>query len=366
MVTTIDIKQVIHMKEGTDETSYAKTSYIQKQVLSLTKHIKEKAMKEFYCKNQPATLCIADMGCSSANSLNVVFDLIVIVDKARRELGKGPQDYQIYLNDLPGNDFNTIFRSLGSFKDMLKQHLGDDFGRCYINGVPGTFYGRLFPENHLQFVHSSYSLQWLSQVPEDIMDNKGNIYIAKTSPSNVLEAYYKQFQKDFSMFLQCRSEEVVEGGIMVLTILGRKSSELYSKESSHMFDLLATALKDMVSEGFIDEDKLNTSNIPNYTPSEAELRFLVEKEGSFVVNQIHISEVNWEADDNCENSSKAASSHYDFVKCMRSVTEPLLINHFGESIIEELFLRYTELVRVSMAKEKSVFINITLWLTRKG
>lgn len=34
------------------------------------------------------------------------------------------------------------------------------------------------------------------QVPADIEDNKENIYIARTSPSNVLRAYNKHFEKE--------------------------------------------------------------------------------------------------------------------------------------------------------------------------
>ncbi|KAL2897923.1 Salicylate carboxymethyltransferase, partial [Bienertia sinuspersici] len=98
------------------------------------------------------------------NTLSLIYDFIKVIEIDRRELGNGPQEYQVYLNDLPGNDFNAIFRSLGSFDDMLKQQMGDDYGHCFVKGVPGSFYGRLFPSKHLHFVHSSYSLHWLSQV----------------------------------------------------------------------------------------------------------------------------------------------------------------------------------------------------------
>ncbi|XP_057517746.1 S-adenosyl-L-methionine:benzoic acid/salicylic acid carboxyl methyltransferase 1-like [Amaranthus tricolor] len=361
---TIQLKQVLRMKEGTDETSYVKTSYIQKQVLSLTKPIKEKAITELYYKARPASLCIADLGCSSAelNTLGVVSELIQTIEKARREVGNNgyQQEYQVYLNDLPGNDFNTIFRSLPMFEDKLKKLMGQNFGYCFINGVPGSFYGRLFPANHLHFVHSSYSLMWLSQVPEGIEDNKRNIYIGKTSPPNVVKAYYEQFEKDFSTFLRCRSEEVVGGGMMVLTILGRRSNEPYSKESCYEWDLLATVLNDMVFEGLIEEEKLNTFNIPQYTPSAAEVNRIVEKEGSFTLNHVDVSEVNW------NSSEQHKRNHYDFARCMRSVAEPLLINHFDEHILEDLFNRYKDIVRVSMAKENNVFINVTVSLTRNG
>ncbi|KNA17621.1 hypothetical protein SOVF_078430 [Spinacia oleracea] len=367
-----EVKQVLRMKEGTDETSYVKTSYIQRQVLSLTKSLKEKAIMEIYCKEQPTTLCIADLGCSSAepNTLGVVSELIDAIEKARREIGNGHQEYQVYLNDLPWNDFNTIFRSLGSFEDNLKKQVGNNFGHCFVNGVPGSFYGRLFPTKHLHFVHSSYSLMWLSQVPEGIEDNRGNIYIASTSPQKVVKAYYDQFEKDFLMFLRSRSQEVVPRGVMVLTILGRKSFDRYSKESCLEWELLATALNDMVFEGFIEESKLHTFNIPQYTPSAEEISFIMEKEGSFNLNQVHISEIGWEANEHYNNNNindpSSTFDHFDFVKCMRSVAEPLLVSHFGETIIEELFKRYMEIVKVSMEKEKNVFINVTVSLTRKG
>ncbi|KHN00521.1 Salicylate O-methyltransferase [Glycine soja] len=81
----------------------------------------------------------------------------------------------------------------------------------------------------MHFVHFSSSLHWLSKVPEGIDNNKGNIYIGSTSPSNVPRAYYEQFQKDFSVFLKCRAEEIVEGGRMVLTVMGRRSGDPSSK-----------------------------------------------------------------------------------------------------------------------------------------
>ncbi|XP_021749205.1 salicylate carboxymethyltransferase-like [Chenopodium quinoa] len=367
MVMATELKQVFRMNEGTDDTSYAKTSYIQKQVLTLTKPLKEQAIRKSYCKNLPKTMCIADLGCSSAelNTLSLITELIDTVEKARRKLGNEPQEYQVYLNDLPGNDFNTIFRSLGNFEDMLKKKTGDEFGQCFVSGVPGSFYGRLFPSNHLHFVHSSYSVHWLSQIPKGIENNKGNVYISKTSPSNVAKAYSDQFENDFSTFLSRRSEEVVVGGMMVLTMLGRKTEELYSKESCYMYDLLATALNSMVFEGLIDEEKLNTYNIPQYPPSAKELSNLVEKEGSFSFDQVHVCDVSWEANE-CYKYSSKDSDHYDFYKCMRSVVEPLLTSHFGEAIIEEIFKRYKVLIQNAMALENNVFINVTISLTRKG
>ena len=65
---------------------------------------------------------------------------------------------------------------------------------------------------------------------------------------NVLKAYYKQFQIDFSLFLKCRAEEIVEGGCMIITFVGRKSDNPTSKECCYIWELMAMALNDMVLE----------------------------------------------------------------------------------------------------------------------
>ena len=72
--------------------------------------------------------------------------------------------------------------------------------------------------------------------------------MASTSPPSVLKAYYEQFQRDFSMFLKCRAEELVAGGGMVLTILGRRNEDPSSEECCYIWELMAMALNEMVSE----------------------------------------------------------------------------------------------------------------------
>lgn len=69
----------------------------------------------------------------------------------------------------------------------------------------------------------------------------------------MIKGYLKQFEKDFSTFLSCRAEELVTGGRMVLTILGRKSEDPCSKDGCYIWELLAMALNDMVSEVFFSQ-----------------------------------------------------------------------------------------------------------------
>ncbi|KAL5122644.1 Salicylate carboxymethyltransferase [Glycine soja] len=341
------VLQVLHMNGGVGDASYANNSFVQQKAICLSKPIREEAITGLYCNTVPRSLAIADLGCSyGPNTLSVVSEFIKTVEKLCRKLNHKSPEYKVFLNDLPGNDFNNIFMSLDNFKEKLCDEIETGVGPCYFFGVPGSFYSRVFPNQSLNFVHSSYSLQWLSKVPEGVNKNRGNIYIGSTSPSNVARAYYEQFQRDFCVFLKCRAEELVEGGRMVLTILGRRSDAENPaiKEGGYIiWELMATALNDMVMQGIIKEEQLDTFNIPQYTPSPSEVELEVLKEGSFAINRLELAEVNWNPLDDLnaldfesERSESLRDNGYSLAQCMRSVAEPMLVNQFGEDIIEEI------------------------------
>ncbi|MED6181197.1 S-adenosyl-L-methionine:benzoic acid/salicylic acid carboxyl methyltransferase 3 [Stylosanthes scabra] len=354
------------MNGGDGETSYARNSFLQRKVICLTKSIREEAIRKVYCSKTPRSLVIADLGCSSGpNTFLVVSEVIMAVEKLCRELKHDDEspEYQVLMNDLPGNDFNSIFMSLDLFLEQLSREVEGGIGPCYVSGVPGSFYGRIFPTNTLHFVHSSYSLMWLSQVPEGVENNKGNIYMSSTSPLNVFEAYYEQFQRDFSSFLKCRAQEVVEGGCMVLTFLGRRSDDPSSKECCYIWQLLAMALNEMVAEGIIKEEEMDRFNIPQYTPSPWEVKSEVMKEGSFNIDRLEVSEVHWNPFN--DDESYSGDGGYHVAKLMRPVAEPLLASHFGEAIIEEAFCRYERILTSIMSKEtRTMFINVSVSMTR--
>ncbi|KAM7524132.1 hypothetical protein LguiA_014034 [Lonicera macranthoides] len=364
----MEVVEVLHMNGGIGDSSYANNSLVQQKVISITKPITEQAITKLYCSTFPDNLRIADLGCSSGpNTFLVVSELIRTVDTICKKMGRNESpEFQVYFNDLPGNDFNNIFRLLPRLQENLKKQMGAGFGPCFFAGVPGSFYERLFATNSVHFIHSSYSLQWLSKVPELVEINKGNIYMASTSPPSVLKAYYEQFQRDFSQFLEYRAQEMVSGGRMVLTFLGRKSEDPTSKECCYIWELMAMVLNEMVLEGLIEEEKLDAFNIPQYTPSPAEVKFEVQKEGSFSIDRIEVSKVNWNAyvDNEYDPSDVLKERGYNVAKCMRAVAEPLLVNQFGEGIIDEVFRRYKVIVANCMAQEETNFFNVTVSMTK--
>ncbi|KAJ4963173.1 hypothetical protein NE237_023112 [Protea cynaroides] len=348
----MEVQQVLHMNGGTGETSYAMNSGSQSRIISMAKPIIKKAILDLYCTTFPKTIRIADLGCSSGpNTLLVVSEIMNIIDEGSHQLGCSPPEFHIFLNDLPENDFNTVFRSLPAFHDKRRKDKGENHGPCFIAGVPGSFYGRLFPSRSLHFVHSSSSLHWLSQVPPGLNGdvNKGKIYISKTSPAAVQEAYLAQFQRNFSLFLKSRSEELVPNGRIVFTVLGRTTANPSSGDSCILWDLLAQSFTDLVSEGFIEEEKLNSFNAPFYAPSSEEIVSEILKDGCFSIDCLEVIALDWNGgfsnvDDYFQKPS-SSNSHFHMANAIRAVAESMLQNHFGEQVMDPLFQRFGELLR---------------------
>ncbi|MFS7915580.1 putative theobromine synthase [Helianthus anomalus] len=178
---------ILHMNSGSGDSSYANNS--------LFTGMANKDILSDHC------FMVADLGCSSGmNTLSLASNIIDIVHEVCQENNRKTPQFQVYLNDLFGNDFNNVFKLLPNFYKTLRKCKGEQIGPCFVSVVPGSFYGRLFPEESLHLIHSSYSVHWLSQVPEGLENNKQNIYIAKTSPLDVLQAYGKQFKPILQSF----------------------------------------------------------------------------------------------------------------------------------------------------------------------
>jgi anthranilate O-methyltransferase len=259
----MNVERDLHMTRGDGEHSYASNSRAQEKSILKTRPVLHKAVAAAHAlllsSGPGGAMVVADLGCSSGpNTLLVVSDVIKAVADCRHELATGsqPQEHvQFFLNDLPGNDFNLVFQSLelirklAANKDRQEEPLLPPY---YVAGLPGSFYTRLFPDRCVHLFHSSYCLMWRSKVPDELAGgavlNEGHMYIWETTPPAVVALYRRQFQEDLSLFLTLRHTELVSGGHMVLTFLGRKSKDVLRGELSYTWGLLAQALQSLVKE----------------------------------------------------------------------------------------------------------------------
>ncbi|KAK8515624.1 hypothetical protein V6N13_139404 [Hibiscus sabdariffa] len=333
------------MNPGDKDISYANHSSVQKNILLKIRPFLEDTITDMLNKILPISFIkVADLGCASGpNTFFPTFEIVDTITRVCQQSNVDSPELQVFLNDLPHNDFNTIFRSIPSFHERLKKDKGDLMVPCFIVGVPGSFYERLFPTRSMHFVHSANCLHWLSKVPRGVENNKGNIYMSKSSSDDVFKAYSKQFQMDFSKFLRFRSEEVIEGGQMLLALLGRNITDPTNKDCFPIWDLLTKSLFDLVAKGLVQESDVDSFNIPFYTPCQKEVREIIEKEGSFNLERMEVFEENWDFEDNDYNTNfvfEKNRSGQNVAKTVRAVIESMLANHFGESIIDDLFTIY--------------------------
>ncbi|XP_038723813.1 S-adenosyl-L-methionine:benzoic acid/salicylic acid carboxyl methyltransferase 3-like [Tripterygium wilfordii] len=361
-----EMQQVLRMKGGTEDASYAKNSKIQAGFISGSKPVLLQALIDLCDANLSDCMVIADLGCSSGpNSLLPVSEIISIIYKRCSEKCRLQPEYMVFLNDLPANDFNTVFKSLIAFREKIKAQNGQDFGACYVAGVPGSFHGRLFPSKTLHFVHSSSSLHWLSQVPPELTDkenpliNKGKVCISKTSPPAVINAYRNQFLKDFSSFLKSRSEEVVSGGRMVFTFGGRITADPTLDESCLTWDYLGLAFQDLVSQGLIEEEKLDTYNTPFYAPYIDDVRAEIENEGSFALDKLVITTFPWDSYGGEKKNNRLATARAA-AKMMSAVNDSMITSHFGDGILDPLFERFIEIMAADTKEAEHVIPVVSL------
>ncbi|KAJ0240771.1 hypothetical protein HA466_0223520 [Hirschfeldia incana] len=226
--------------------------------------------------------------------------------------------------------------------------------------------GWLFPEKTIHFVYASYSLHWLSKIPPTLYDdqgksiNKGCVNICSSSPESVSKAYYSQFKEDFSIFLRFRSKEVVAGGRMVLIILGREGPDHVDRGNSFFWELFTRSIADLVAQGEIEEEKLDSYEMHFYAPSAAEIEGEVTQEGSFELMKLEMLEVEKEkSNEDGTSYGKAAA------KTVRAVQESMLSLHFGDEILDKLFDTYGRMVDEELAKEDIRPITFVVLLRRK-
>ncbi|KAG6487261.1 probable methyltransferase TCM_000336 [Zingiber officinale] len=352
----MDVESVLHMNGGLGETGYALNSSLQKKTLEVMKHIiVDSAVKTCVAKATRERFTIVDLGCSSGtNSLLLVGEIIRAIHERAQQWATPAPEFMVFLNDLPTNDFNSIFLTLPDFTNKLKLSVelqGGCAPSVCLSGLPGSFYGRLFPTNTLDFVCSFYSMHWLSQVPEGLVDgsgmsiNKGKTYICSTSPPAVLSAYFNQFRKDFSVFLKSRSAELQFGGRIGIAMLGRESEDHSDRSTAILWDVLDQSFAILASQEMIDEEKVNEYDVPFYAPSRKEIESEVLRDGSFTIESMENYELKTSTGDPKEDARITSMA-------IRAIQESMISHHFGEEILDSLFQIYNGLLGEVMVKEE--------------
>ncbi|KAK3023447.1 hypothetical protein RJ639_042659 [Escallonia herrerae] len=337
------------MNGGDGTYSYAKNSQYQREATNVAKEIineviAEKLDVQSLIASSSNSFCIADLGCSvGPNTFFAMQNIIEVVDKKyymTQGATSGSLEFQVFFSDHASNDFNTLFASLPPSR------------KYFAAGVPGSFYGRLFPRSSLHLVHSSHALQWLSKVPEELLDktspawNKGRISYTSSS-DEVANAYAAQFQKDMKIFLNARAKEIVVGGMIVLIMPGLPDGVHRSEFPLGVLDdSLCSSLMDMVNAGLINESQVDSFNLPVYAATLKEITEVIKDIGCFSIERMEVA----------DPRSKIGSSInvHSLIMHFRAGLEDIFTKHFGREVIDELFERtFLKEAEISSALESS-------------
>lgn len=342
---------------GSGSFSYQKNSYYQGLAVNVVKDKVEEAiihkMDVERLSSTTTTINIADLGCAVGPntfvSMQNILDCIVRKYRAQCPNREIPE-FSVFFNDLPENDFNTLFRSLPKER------------RYFAAGVPGSFHGRLFPEASLHFVHCAVSLHWLSRIPEELLHegsatwNKGRVHYT-SAPDEVVGAYRARFAADMENFLRARAKEVVAGGLMAILTTGIPHGMPHAMlPAGVMYDLLGLALLEMAQEGVITEGQVDSFNLPIYAASPQEMREIVERDGSFSIEAMDLT--------NPSPWLTGPVNMQEWTNHVRAAMEPLFAAHFGDqAIVDEIFDRLVrKLVERSREVESSYREKIQLYV----
>ncbi|XP_010528515.1 PREDICTED: probable S-adenosylmethionine-dependent methyltransferase At5g38780 [Tarenaya hassleriana] len=269
------------MAGGESGDSYSQHSTYQRALLEATKEKIDEAITtklDLYFTSNSFSFNVADFGCSTGPNTFVAVQNIIdaVGHKFQEQTLENPKDveFQVFFNDHSNNDFNTLFRTLPPTRSY------------FATAVPGSFFGRVLPKDCLHVGHCSYSLHWLSRVPRGIT--------ARDSPAwnkdihctgftkEVADAYLDQFKVDFGGFLSARAQEFVSGGLLMLlgSCLpdGVKMSETMK---GILFDCIGSSLNDVAKQGLIDQEKLDSFNMPIYVAQVGEIKDVIEENGCF-------------------------------------------------------------------------------------
>jgi len=122
-------------------------------------------------------------------------------------------------------------------------------------------------------------------------------------------------------------------------------------------------------QSLIEEEKLESVNMPRYGPTANEVKELIDAEGCFTLQKLETLKSSW--DEGLKENGNGdlaldANARANFIaKYVRATTEPFLTSRFGEGVIDELFLRFGEKVAKLLEKQKLEYTYLVMFMTKK-
>jgi len=303
--------------------------------------------------NRP--LNIADLGCSQGR--NSMDPMRTIINTIRARDNQIP--ISILHNDLPSNDFTSLFSEVGASKDSYLE--GQD--NVFYTGLGRSYYQQLVPSSSLDVVVALVTLHWMPSIP-NLGSEAWNAHHPKLSDEQKQEL--DAVQQDFlNQFLMARAEECASGSKLVLTMVSR------DERKDAFWGLLEAqdvAFQRLLSEGVITKDHINKLNLTFYMRTIDQVQKLLdtsEIQEKFVVDEL-IEDFVLNPSQLLQDENQRVDAN---IQSMAAVVEPAMLQPFeGEAlraaVVDELWGE----CRKAMLEDKDIHFSgnqIKIVLTRK-
>ncbi len=154
-------------------------------------------------------IVLVDYG--SSEGRNSLAPLRAAIDVLRSRVSSN-RPILVFHDDLPLNDFNTLFAVLdGDSQSYLR-----DRANVFSSAIARSFYEPVLPADFVHLAWSAYAAMWLSSVPRTI---PGHFWVQR-APRHVRAEFEIQAAADWESFLALRAVELRTGGKLVVVVPG--------------------------------------------------------------------------------------------------------------------------------------------------
>jgi len=213
-------------------------------------------------------IVVADYGCAQGrNSL----EPMAVAKRALRDRAAAGQAICFVHDDVPENDFATLFQTLASPESYLR-----DDPNAFACAIGRSFYEQIVPPESVTLGWTAWSLQWLSRTPMAIPDQ---VQVAYSRDAAARTAFERQAADDWNAFLQARAIELCDGGALVIVTMALDERGNFGYES--VLTALYEGLMQLVADGLLTSAEAHRMVIPTVARSRQQLLAPFAQAGTF-------------------------------------------------------------------------------------
>jgi len=213
-------------------------------------------------------IVIAEYGVSQGRNSQLPMRMAITALRAR--VGPDRPGF-VYHEDLPVNDFGSLFEVLESAPDRYAR----DDPHVYPCAIGRSFYESVLPPAYVHLRWSAYAAMWLSSVPIPVADH---IYVPCMKGASSA-AFREQGKEDWQKFLSLRATELRPGGRLVVVLPGADDDGLTGFEP--LMNDANDVLTQMAGEGAITADERAHMVLASFGRPLRELLTAFEIDGRF-------------------------------------------------------------------------------------